>query len=295
MNNIITVAQRFVPSSRSAVYIGAGVGILIIVLSIAVYLYWVITRQKTGTSEEDTQPNPRNSGNLSAPGLASGPAPGTDSGIASGPATGLAPGPALDLATVPVSEFDLNSLYGSDVFMSVARRNVDGSLTKVGEFVMQLEWNAAPDTCFKFARFCADKSYKDSNFDQVIKDVMIQCGHSDFDMYETANDGSQVFSKVVTPFENISATDDLNKPLHNAGTVAIANANTPGDCRFFIVTTDEGARNLQHGGVFARISSGMDTVLNIAQVATDSNHAPTENIIIANCGLVKNQDNQVPN
>ena len=287
MFSIDRVLRSVVPSNAStAIYIGAAIVVILLLVAVSIFVYIRIkgTGKQNDVQAEDKSAQ-SNTVPINSPPAAESVSDSAADGtvITSGGGNVDAPGTAQATTTAAAAAASaaIKNSSSGDVYMTISGVYPDGSLAEMGSFTMVLDWKNAPDTCFKFAKYCSEKGYQGAGFDQVIRDSIIRGGGID----ESPNDGSQ--TRLPTPFEDISPNDNLDTSLHYAGTVAIYNANAQGDNRFFIVTNDGGARNLQSThGVIARISSGMDTVLKISQVQTDGNYVPTETLIISDCGVI---------
>ena len=124
----------------------------------------------------------------------------------------------------------------------------------------------APRTVENFVQLTRKGFYKDSPFHRIVKDFVIQGGSPDG-------------SPGGGPGHTIPA--EFNKRMHTEGTVAMARAADPDSAgsQFYICLK----RLPQLDGkytVFGQVVEGMDVVRKIAQVETDSNDKPLEDVAV---------------
>jgi cyclophilin family peptidyl-prolyl cis-trans isomerase len=138
--------------------------------------------------------------------------------------------------------------------------------TNHGAIEIELFDDAAPKTVENFTKLARDGFYDGVIFHRVIPDFMIQGG----DPTGTGSGGPGY------QFE-----DEINDHKVVRGALAMANAgpNTNGS-QFFIVTTDAAPWLDGKHTVFGRVTSGMDVVDAIEQVATDGRDKPRDDVVI---------------
>jgi cyclophilin family peptidyl-prolyl cis-trans isomerase len=138
--------------------------------------------------------------------------------------------------------------------------------TNHGAIELELFDDDAPKTVDNFTKLARDGFYDGVIFHRVIPDFMIQGG----DPTGTGSGGPGY------QFE-----DEINEHKVVRGALAMANAgpNTNGS-QFFIVTTESAPWLDGKHTVFGRVTSGMDVVDTIEQVATDGRDKPRDDIVI---------------
>ncbi|XP_045028038.1 peptidyl-prolyl cis-trans isomerase-like 1 isoform X2 [Daphnia magna] len=117
--------------------------------------------------------------------------------------------------------------------------------TTMGELVVELYWNHAPNTCRNFAELCRRNYYAGTKFHRIIREFMIQ----------------------------------------GAGILSMANSgpNTNGS-QFFITLAPTQWLDGKHS-IFGRIYSGMSVVKRIGFVETDKDDRPTDEVKIVKCTI----------
>lgn len=144
-------------------------------------------------------------------------------------------------------------------------------VTNKGAIVVSFMNTDAPVTVANFCTLAARGFYNNVIFHRVIKGFMIQGG----DPTGTGTGGP-----------GYRFADEIHANNHNTvGTLSMANAgpNTNGS-QFFINTADNVFLDGKHT-VFGTVTSGMDVVRAIENVATDSADAPLEPVRIESVAL----------
>ncbi|MBX2879547.1 MAG: peptidyl-prolyl cis-trans isomerase [Granulosicoccus sp.] len=152
--------------------------------------------------------------------------------------------------------------------------------TSKGSIVLQLDSDAAPDTCANFKRYADDGHYTNTIFHRVIPNFMIQGGGFTADMNQ---------KKTHEPIKNEAA----NGLKNITGSIAMARTPDPhsASSQFFINLTDNDFLDFREQSqegfgycVFGKTIEGMETVNDIAAVSTGSNgghqDVPVEPVII---------------
>ena len=131
----------------------------------------------------------------------------------------------------------------------------------------------APKTVENFRKLAGDGFYDGVTFHRVIPDFMIQGG----DPTGTGMGGP-----------GYTFEDEFNDHKVARGALAMANAgpNTNGS-QFFVVTAEATPWLDGKHTVFGRVTSGMDVVDAISQVATDAGDKPREPVVIERVALAE--------
>ena len=133
--------------------------------------------------------------------------------------------------------------------------------TTEGSFTIELFSGTAPKTVDNFISLAKKDFYNNVIFHRIVKDFMIQTG----DPTGTGRGGP-----------GYTIPDELDTPFqYEPGIVAMANTGRPnsGGSQFFICTGDS-CRNLNqipNYTIFGKVTSGMDTVLKIANTPVTAN------------------------
>lgn len=150
--------------------------------------------------------------------------------------------------------------------------------TSLGDIVLELDHEKAPNTCANFEQYVRDGHYDGTVFHRVINNFMIQGGGFLPDMVQKA---------TREPIEN-----EAKNGLKNvAGSIAMARTMAPhsATAQFFINVSDNGFLDYpgQDGWgycVFGRVTAGMDVVNAIKSVATTRvaghDDVPAEPVVI---------------
>jgi peptidyl-prolyl cis-trans isomerase B (cyclophilin B) len=138
--------------------------------------------------------------------------------------------------------------------------------TNHGAIEVELFDDDAPKTVENFTKLARDGFYNGVIFHRIIPDFMIQGG----DPTGTGTGGP-----------GYAFEDEFNDNKVVRGALAMANAgpNTNGS-QFFVVTTESAPWLDGKHTVFGRVTSGMDVVDAIEQVATDARDKPHDDVVI---------------
>ena len=148
--------------------------------------------------------------------------------------------------------------------------------TSMGNITIQLR-DDKPTTTNNFKDLVKQGVYDGTIFHRVIADFMIQ-------------GGMNTSASVAT------IQDEIGNDNHNIiGTVAMAKTSQPNSAtsQFFINVVDNSKKVYQDGTtfdgtytVFGTVTSGMDVVNNISQVATDSNDKPLTDVMLIKAEII---------
>lgn len=140
----------------------------------------------------------------------------------------------------------------------------------MGQFVLELYWKHAPNTCRNFAELARRGYYNNTKFHRIIKDFMIQGG----DPTGTGRGGASIYGKEFD--------DEISNELKHtgAGILSMANSgpNTNGS-QFFITLAPTQWLDGKHA-IFGRVSSGMTVVQRIGLVECDNDDRPVDDVKI---------------
>ena len=139
---------------------------------------------------------------------------------------------------------------------------------------MLLYTKQAPETTKNFIELSEEGKYKNTIFHRIIDDFMIQGG----DFEKRNGMGGYSYKGPGTYLE-----DEFGIGLeHKYGVVSMANAGpNTGGSQFFIVQAASGTPWLNGvHAIFGYVYEGMDVVEEIANVQTDNNSKPLEDVIL---------------
>ncbi|MBF0219276.1 MAG: peptidyl-prolyl cis-trans isomerase [Gammaproteobacteria bacterium] len=159
--------------------------------------------------------------------------------------------------------------------------------TTFGEIMLELDHTKAPKTAANFEQYVKDGFYDGTIFHRVISNFMIQGGGMTAGMLE---------KRTKSTIEN-----EADNGLSNVtGSIAMARTNDPhsASAQFFInvkdnLFLDHQAKTSQGWGyaVFGKVTSGMDVVDKIRQVATGNKgghqDVPVNDVIINSMVIVE--------
>jgi len=149
--------------------------------------------------------------------------------------------------------------------------------TSMGDITLQLREDK-PITTANFLKLIVQGKYNNTIFHRVMEGFMIQGG----DPTGTGYGDSSI----------PSIPDEIGTNNHNYnGTIAMANTGQPNSAssQFFINVMDNNTRYESFDTdytVFGNVVSGMDVVMAISQVATDSNDKPVETVTLIGASII---------
>jgi peptidyl-prolyl cis-trans isomerase A (cyclophilin A) len=158
--------------------------------------------------------------------------------------------------------------------------------TSMGDIVLELEREKAPQTVDNFVQYVKSGHYDGTIFHRVIEDFMIQGGGMKADMKEKP-------TRAPIPLESRTGLSNVR------GSVAMARTMDPNSAtaQFFINVKDNvfldqpNARDGNGYAVFAKVVSGMDVVDKIRAVSVGDKaghqNVPTAPVLIKKASLEK--------
>jgi cyclophilin family peptidyl-prolyl cis-trans isomerase len=144
--------------------------------------------------------------------------------------------------------------------------------TSMGNIVLQFRADK-PITTANFLKLVAQGKYNNTIFHRVIEGFMVQGG----------NTGDSSIPNIA---------DEIGTNNHNYnGTIAMANTGAPNSAssQFFINVMDNNNRYASFDTsytVFGNVVSGMDVVMAISHVDTDSNDKPIQNVTLIGASII---------
>lgn len=150
--------------------------------------------------------------------------------------------------------------------------------TNLGDITIQFLADQAPNTVANFIKLASSGFYDGTKFHRVIKGFMDQGGDP-----LTKDDTQEARWGTGGPGYQFA---DENQQAHNGiGVVSMANAgpNTNGS-QFFINAADNGFLDGKYN-VFATVTAGLDVVMAINQVPTDSSDRPLSPVVVTGITL----------
>jgi len=146
--------------------------------------------------------------------------------------------------------------------------------TTKGDITIELATEVTPNTVANFVKLAQAGFYNETKFHRVIKGFMNQGGDP------LSKDDTQI-ARWGTGGPGYSFADEIGQTNSNvAGTISMANAgpNTNGS-QFFINVADNSSLDSKHT-VFGKVVAGLDVVMAINSVKTDSADRPVESVVI---------------
>ncbi len=152
-------------------------------------------------------------------------------------------------------------------------------VTNQGEFTIDFNHDKAPNTVGNFIKLAQAGFYDGQRFHRVIEGFMIQSGDPN-----SKDLNKQHLWGTGGPGYNFE--DEFSDLSNVTGTISMANSgpNTNGS-QFFINTNDNVFLNGKHS-VFGKVSSGMDVVMKISQVETDTADRPLSDVVVEKLELI---------
>ncbi len=151
--------------------------------------------------------------------------------------------------------------------------------TNKGDITIEFDPQLSPTSVKNFIDLASKGFYDSTKFHRVIKDFMIQGGDP------LSKDDSKV-AQWGTGGPGYQFNDEITPNSHNSlGTVAMANSgpNTNGS-QFYINAKDNNFLDGKYV-VFGHVTAGMDVVMAIDGVQTDSNDRPVDPVIVQSVAL----------
>ena len=186
---------------------------------------------------------------------------------------------------IEVYTVDEKSYYESDTETNLVKIDVEN----YGIIVAELYPEIAPKTVANFKKLIGEGFYDGLVFHRVIDGFMIQTG----DPTATGSGGSE--ENIYGEFTENGFTNNLS---HTKGVLSMARMGAEVDTdetrnsassQFFIVQTDSTYLDGKYAS-FGKVVSGLDLVDSIAQVVTDSNDKPIEDVVMSTIRFVNIYD-----
>jgi cyclophilin family peptidyl-prolyl cis-trans isomerase len=146
--------------------------------------------------------------------------------------------------------------------------------TNKGDITIELNSTSTPNTVANFVKLAKAGFYNGTKFHRVIKGFMNQGG-------DPFSKDDSLIAKWGTGGPGYSFNDEISADNHNeVGTIAMANSgpNTNGS-QFFINVQNNNSLDGKHT-VFGHVVAGLDVVMLINSVETDSADRPISPVII---------------
>jgi len=153
--------------------------------------------------------------------------------------------------------------------------------TTHGDLTMLLYEEKAPETVKNFVEHSNEGRYEDVPFHRIIENFMIQGG----DFENKNGTGGHSYKGPGT-----SLQDEFGKGLeHVYGAVSMANAGpNTGGSQFFIVQNQNGTPHLNGmHAIFGYVYDGMDNVEKMADLETDYQDRPAEDVLIKSVEIIE--------
>lgn len=155
---------------------------------------------------------------------------------------------------------------------SVDKPTVTMTIKGMGDIVIALEPEVAPNTVKNFLSLANEGFYDGLTFHRVISGFMIQGG-------DPAGDGTgDPGYSIKGEFSNNNVKNDIS---HLRGVISMARSQDPNSAgsQFFIVHQDSNYLDGDYAA-FGQVVSGMEVVDKIAEVQTDAFDKPLEDVVI---------------
>ena len=153
----------------------------------------------------------------------------------------------------------------------------------MGEFVIELKPDKAPETVANFKELVADKFYNGLIFHRVIPGFMAQGGDPD-------GNGTGGSPKTIKGEfgSNGFETNDLK---HKRGTVSMARTQDPDSASSqFFICFDDAAHLDGDYAAFGEVIYGMETVDKIGESVTDANDKPLIDVVIKSARMITDEE-----
>ena len=155
----------------------------------------------------------------------------------------------------------------------------------IGEFVIELMPEYAPETVANFKKLVSEEFYNGLIFHRVIPGFMAQGGDPD----GTGRGGSD--KKIKGEFSSNGFSDNTLK--HERGTVSMARTQDPNSAssQFFICFDDALYLDGEYAA-FGKVVYGMETVDKIGEAVTDDNDKPLSDVVINSARIITDEEYQ---
>lgn len=164
----------------------------------------------------------------------------------------------------------------------------------VGRIVFKLFYKDCPRTCENFIFLCTGQKgigqrcgkplhYKGSIIHKVVKNSFIQGGDIEL---ANGHGGESIYGDFFDD-ENLNLCHDEPYLL------SMANRGPNSNSSQFIITTNEAPSLDGKNVIFGRLVSGLDTILKIERIETNSKNQPIKRIEIVDCGLIEEEKSKL--
>lgn len=161
--------------------------------------------------------------------------------------------------------------------------------TSVGDFVIDLYADLAPNTCLNFIKLCKIKYYNNAQFYHINKDYIAKCGHVDQD--------ASVFG-ILQGDEHRYFADEITPILKHdrPGLVSMANRGPDMNGSHFFITLTSDCQDLDgKHTIFGILSEGMENLEKLNKSYIDDNGRPWVDIRIKHAYILDDPFPDLPN
>lgn len=181
---------------------------------------------------------------------------------------------SIDFSNVDISKVSESETETDYVIINV--KIGDGDIRPI---VIRLYPDVAPETVKNFKKLVSEKFYDGIIFHRVIEGFMIQGGDPDGDGMGGSKD---------TIKGEFNSNGFANNLIHKRGVVSMARTNAPDSAssQFFIVQKDYPSLNGKYAS-FGYVVYGMDVVDDIAEMRTNSDDRPVNDVVMTSVRFAK--------
>lgn len=157
--------------------------------------------------------------------------------------------------------------------------------TSVGDLVIDLKVDEAPQICTNFVKLCKIKYYNNCTFFSVQKDYIAQSG----DPTNTGKGGSSVHAKLPGLAKKYVKDEISQKLKHNVmGVVAMANTRPNENASQFYITLRDKIENLDgKHTIFGVVSEGLEVLDKMNMTMVDEKSVPYQTIRIRHTEILE--------
>mmetsp|Transcript_29858 Transcript_29858/g.48626 ORF Transcript_29858/g.48626 Transcript_29858/m.48626 type:complete len:476 (-) Transcript_29858:678-2105(-) len=159
--------------------------------------------------------------------------------------------------------------------------------TSLGDIVIDLHTEEAPNACLNFLKLCTVKYYNNCLFHSVQKDFIAQTG----DPSGTGKGGQCIWNVIDSKKSRFFSSEIHPKLSHNKiGVVSMACLDGDKDklgSQFFITLTDDLQRLDKHFTIIGEVGEGFDVLSKINEAFVDKEDRPMRNIRIRHTIIIE--------